>query len=112
MAFQEIKDRLCSERVLCAYDTERETRFYCDSSPVGTQALVAQRYSSEDDDKIWRPVNHSSRPWTPVEARYGQIERESNGVLTGMLMNKMYTLGTHVEVVSDHEPLIPIYNLT
>ena len=25
-------------------------------------------------------------------------------------MNKMYTLGTKVEVVTDHEPLIPIYN--
>jgi len=25
-------------------------------------------------------------------------------------MNKMYTLGTHVEVVTDHEPLVTIYN--
>ena len=25
-------------------------------------------------------------------------------------MNKMYTLGTHVQVVTDHQPLIPIYN--
>ena len=25
-------------------------------------------------------------------------------------MNKMYTLGTHVEVVTDHKPLIPLYN--
>ena len=37
-------------------------------------------------------------------------ERESNGILTGMMMNKMYTLGTHTEVVTDHEPLIPIYS--
>ena len=29
-----------------------------------------------------------------------------------MMMNKMYTLGTHVEVVSDHQPLLPIYNTT
>ena len=25
-------------------------------------------------------------------------------------MNKMYTLGTDLEVVTDHEPLVPIYN--
>ena len=45
-----------------------------------------------------------------MEARYSQIERESNGILTGMLMNKMYTLGTPVEVVTDHEPLLSLYN--
>ena len=28
-----------------------------------------------------------------------------------MYMNKMYTLGTHVETVTDHEPLVPVYNL-
>ena len=109
-SFQEIKDRLCSDRVLAAYDTERETRLYCDSSPVGTQALVAQNHLTECGEETWRPVNHTSRPWTPAEAGYGQIERESNGILTGMLMNRMYTLGTHVEVVTDHEPLIPIYS--
>ena len=58
----------------------------------------------------WRPVDHTSRAWTPAESRYSQMERESNGILTGMCMNRMYTLGTHVEVVTDHEPLIPIYS--
>ena len=27
-----------------------------------------------------------------------------------MYMNKMYTMGTHVEVVTDHKPLVAIYN--
>ena len=27
-----------------------------------------------------------------------------------MYINKMYTLGTHVQVITDHQPLIPIYN--
>ena len=55
-------------------------------------------------------MNHTSRAWTTAEAGYGQIERESNGILTGMYMNKMYTLGTHVEVVTDHQPLVSVYN--
>ena len=59
---------------------------------------------------IWRPVNHTSISWTSTEADYDQIERESNGILIAMYMNKMYTLDTHVEIVNDHEPLIPIYN--
>ena len=39
-----------------------------------------------------------------------QIERESNGIRTGMHMNRMYALGTHVDVVTEHKPLIPVYN--
>ena len=78
---------------------------------MGTQATLTQAHFV-NGEKSWRPVNHTSRVWTAAEAGYGQIERESNGILSGMLMNKMYALGTHVEVVCDHEPLIHIYNST
>ena len=108
-SFDEIKKRLCSERVMTPYDTERKTRMYVDSSPVGTQATIAQLHRSSGEE-LWKPVNHTSRSWTKAEAAYGQIERESNGILTGMMMNKMYTLGTPVEIVTDHKPLIPLYN--
>ena len=94
---------------MASYETNCKTRLYADVSPVGTQATVAQQHKL-NDELVWRPVNHTSRCWTPAESRYGQIERESNGLLTGMLMNKMYTLGTQVEVVTDHEPLLPIYS--
>lgn len=112
-AFTELQERLCSERLLAPYDTslKLKTRLYVDSSPVGTQATVCQLHGI-DGEEYWRPVNHTSRAWTPAEAGYGQIERESNGILTGMHMNKMYTLGTHVEAVTDHQPLLPYYNST
>ena len=108
-AFKEIKGRLCSDRVLVPYDTRLNTQLYVDSSHIGTQATVAQCHII-NSEKFWRQVNHTSRAWTPAESGYGQVERESNGILTGMHMNKMYTLGTHVQVVTDHQPLIPIYN--
>ena len=108
-AFNEMKRRLCSDKVLVPYDLSKKTRFYVDSSPVGTQATLCQLHTIGEEDH-WRPVNHTSRPWTPAEAGYGQVERESDGICTGMHMNKMYTLGTHVEVVTGHAPLIPIYN--
>ena len=108
-AFNEIKERLCRMTILAPYDLERKTRLYVDSSPIGTQATVAQLHKVNNED-VWHSVNHTSRPWTPTEAGYSQIERESNGILTGMYMNKMYTMGTHIEVVTDHKPLVPIYN--
>lgn len=109
-AFQQLKQRLCSNRVLVPYDTALPTRLYVDSSPIGTQATVAQKHPSTDGDHVWRPVNHTSRSWTQAEAGYGQIERESNGILTGMFMNKMYTIGADIVVVTDHKPLVMIYN--
>ena len=89
--------------------TPPKTLDYVDSSHLGTQATVAQNHFI-DGQELWRPVNHTSRPWKPHEARYSQIERESNGILTGMHMNRMYTMGTPVEVVTDHKPLVNIYN--
>ena len=82
---------------------------YVDSSPVGTQATVAQKHQINNEEH-WRPVNYTSRPSTGAEAGNPQIERESNGILTGMYMNRKYTLGTHMEVVTDHKLLIPVYN--
>jgi len=103
--------------ILAPYNLKSKTRLYVDSSPVGTQATLAQQHTIGGEE-CWRSVNHTSRPWTPTEAGYSQIERESNGILTGMYMNKMYTIGTlnkmytigtHIEVVTDHNPLVPIY---
>ena len=74
-AFQELKKRLCSDRVVVPYDTGLNTRLYVDSSFAGTQATVAQEHVI-DGKLYWRPVNHTSHPWTSAEARYSQIERE------------------------------------
>ena len=90
--FKIIKDRLCSDRVLVPFDTRRQCRVYCDASPYGTQATVAQKYE-EGGEVRWRPVAHTARSWSEVEARYGQVERESNGVLHGITSNRMYLLG-------------------
>ena len=76
---------------------------------MGTQATVAQKHHIDHED-VWHLVNYTSRAWTPAEAGYGQTERESNGILKGVHKNKMYTLGTHIEVVTNHAPLLPAYN--
>ena len=109
-AFHQLKNRLCCEDVLVPYDTKLPTGLYVDSSPVGTQAIVAQGHTSLTGEIPQCPVNHTSRSWTAAEAGYSQIEQESNGILTGMLMNKMYNLGTMIEVVTNHKPLVTIYN--
>ena len=66
-AFNAIKDRLCSSRVLVPYETDRKTRLYVDSSPIGTQATLAQEHVI-DGEEFWRPVKHTSRAWTKAES--------------------------------------------
>ena len=99
---------ICSDDVIVPYDTQLPTRPYVNLSSIGTQAAFAQKHQINNEEH-WRPVNYTSRPWTGAEADYPQIEHESNGILTSMYMNWMYTLGTHVEVVTYCKPLIPMY---
>jgi hypothetical protein len=108
--FRLLKERLCSDRVMVAWDPERKTRLYTDAGPEGAQATVAQRYQHETAGETWRPVAHTARAWSDVERRYGQVEKESNGVHTGIKANNMYLAGTDFEVVVDHKPLVPLYN--
>ena len=95
--------------MIVPYDTQLPIRLYVDSRTIGTQATIAQKHQINNEEH-WRPVNYTSRPWTGAEAGYPQIEHEYSGILTGMYMNRTYTLRTHVEVVADHKPLIPVYN--
>ena len=108
--FQAIKRRLCGNRVMVPYDLKRRTRLYTDAGPEGTQATLTQAYEHLREGTIWRPVTHTSHSWTEPEARYSQIEKESNGILWGVTQNKMYLLGTDFEVMVDHHPLLPLYN--
>ena len=80
-------------------------RLYVDSIPVGTQAAL-----DVEGEEHWQPVNHTSHGWTITEAVYNETERERNGIVTGFHMKKMHTLGTHVEVVTDHAPFLSTYN--
>ena len=57
-AFEEIKHRQCSDRVLVPYDKRLNTWLYVDSSHIGTQATVAQCHII-NSKKFWRPVNHT-----------------------------------------------------
>ena len=108
--FQEIKNRLCGDRVMVPYDPARETRVYSDSGPEGTQATVAQLYHHPEKGETWRPVHHTARAWTTVEKGYSQIEKESLGLYSGIVANRMYLLGTKFVAVVDHKPLLPLFN--
>ena len=55
-------------------------------------------------------VIHHSRALTKAEVGYGKVEGESLSILVGIKRNSTYLYGIEFEVVTDHEPLIPLYN--
>ena len=100
-----------SDRVMANYDQERKTRLNCDDGPQGVAATVAQEYKMDGvDHTVWRPVNYTSRAKTEADMDYGKVDGERLGVLSGMLANKMYLYGTRFTVVTDHLPIVPMYN--
>ena len=77
-------------------------------------STIAQAYSNDKDPRDrgiqWRPVYHTSRALTKAEQGYGKIDGESLSVYSGIITNRRYLYGTEFSVVTDHEPLVPLYN--
>ena len=111
-SFNDIKELLCSNKVMVAYDPTKKTQVYVDKGLEVVSATLAQAHPHPEDDKeeAWRPVNYTGRMKTKTEKKYSKVEGESLGVLTGIKMNKTYVAGTKFEVIVDHEPLVSIYN--
>ena len=110
-SFQELKDLLCSDKVMASYELNRKTRLYVDHGPGGVAGTVAQQHEVTDTmEKAWRPNNHSSRALTSTEQRYSKVEGESLAVYSQIMTNRRYLYGIEFEVVVDHEPLVTLYN--
>ena len=73
----------------------------CDASPVGVGAMLVQE---------GKTVAYASRTLSPVEHRYSQIEREGLAIMFGCLRFEMYLLGRQFTIVTDHKPLLPLFN--
>ena len=55
-------------------------------------------------------VAYASRSLTESEQRYSQIEREALTILFGCTVFQVYLLGEHFKIMTDHKPLISIFN--
>uniref|UniRef100_A0ABM0MTM2 Uncharacterized protein K02A2.6-like n=1 Tax=Saccoglossus kowalevskii TaxID=10224 RepID=A0ABM0MTM2_SACKO len=88
------------------FDPVRQTEVLVDASPVGLGAILTQR----DSTGSVAVISLASRSLTPVEQRYSQVEREALAVTWGVLHYHLYLYGHKFEVMSDHMPLVPLFN--
>jgi hypothetical protein len=106
-SFMNLKQSLTGDTVLKYYTMDSPIEIYVDASPVGLGAVMTQR---DPKTNTVRPIFYASRALTSVEQRYSQIEREALAILWSCEKFHLYVYGTSFTVISDHKPLIPLFN--
>ena len=105
-ALVKLKELLTSAPVLSYFDVNKSTCIYSDASPVGLGSILTQIDNVTGKESI---VAFASRSLSTVEQRYSQIERELLGITWACEHFNLYVYGKHFLVLTDHKPLINIF---
>ena len=100
-----IKQALSSDAIMTYCDPSKATELIIDASPIGLGAILVQKYKSN-----MKVVSYASRSLRAVEQRYSQTEREALALTWGILHNHLYRYGNTFTAVTDHKPLVPLFN--
>ncbi|XP_014667395.1 PREDICTED: uncharacterized protein K02A2.6-like [Priapulus caudatus] len=87
------------------FDPTKQSEVLVDASPVGVAAVLTQK--SGDEISV---ISYASRALSSVEQRYSQTEREALAVVFGCEKFHLYLYGSHFIILTDHRPLLGIFN--
>ena len=110
IALQNIKASISETCSTAYFDIAKTTELVVDASPVGVGAILVQYDNKDGNGLTGSVVALASRALTPVEQRYSQTEREALGVYWGITHFHLYLYGSSFRVVTDHKPLVPLFN--
>jgi hypothetical protein len=106
LALQQLKQSISAQCTMAYFNPEKETEVIVDASPVGVGAMLIQY----DKDRNMSLVALASKSLTDVAQRYSQTEREALAVTWGILHFHLYLCGSNFKVITDHKPLVPLFN--
>jgi len=83
----------------------RKTKLVVDRGPKGISATLFQK---ETESGHFKTINYSSRTLTKIVN--APVESESLAIIFGVTTNRIYLHGMKFDVISDHKPLVSLYN--
>ena len=106
-AFQDVKQALTSDTVVCYFDQSKDTELVTDASPYGLSAILSQKIPGTDDRKVISYISHSL---SVVERRYSQTDREALAIVWAIERLNTYLYGGHFTLYTDCKPAELILN--
>jgi len=100
LAFNQLKESLCSDAVLIYPEFTEEFILATDASGHAIGAVLSQIRDGHE-----RPIAYASRQLNPAESRYSTTERELLAVVWATAQFRCYLLGRKFRLVTDHSAL-------
>ena len=100
-AFRNLKHLLCSAPILAYPDFSQEFISQTDASDYGVGAVLSQR-DQLGNEKV---IAYASKVLSPREQKYSTTEKEAFAVVFGTAHFRVYLLGRHFQLITDHSAL-------
>lgn len=100
-AFQTLKQSLCSFPVLAYPNFDQDFILHTDASDYGVGAVLSQL----DEHGNENVVAYASKALSPREQNYSTTEKEAYAVVFGTAHFRVYLLGRHFKLITDHNAL-------
>ena len=105
-AFEKLQNSLSNDSLLAHFEPGKALELHVDYHRSGLGATLLQLQSCGN----WKPITYISRSTTDPESRYSQTEGEAFSVRWACERLRVYLIGVHFTVVTDHQPLVPMFN--
>ena len=105
--FHVLKNALCEQTLVSYFNPQWDTEIIYDASPLGESGILTQISPTDGSRTV---IAYASRTLTDAETRYGQIEREALAIHFAYLKFQIYLLGKRFSVITDHKPLVHMFN--